>query len=62
MTLTVTGPLARTEAQRIQAVVNSPISPTNWPSVLSATSDSRGPLASVSVKSLALDAPCSRHH
>ena len=57
MTLTVTGPLARTEAQRMQAVVKRPISPTNCPSVLSATSDSRGPRASVSVKSLALEAP-----
>ena len=60
ITFTVTGPLARTEAQRIHAVVNRPISPTNWPSVLRATKDSRGPRARVSVKSLALDAPCTR--
>ena len=51
MILTLTGPLARTDAQRTAAVANWAISPTNWPSDLTATRNSLGPLESVVAKS-----------
>ena len=55
---TLTGPLALTVAHLAAAVVKLLISPTNWPSLLTATKYSLGPLASVEVNILALLAPC----
>ena len=57
MSRTRTVPLARTVAQRTAAVVKLAISPTNCPSLRTATRNSRCPRASVDVNSRALLAP-----
>lgn len=59
--LTLTGPLARTDAQRTAAVANIAISPKNCPSDRTATRYSRGPRDKFVAKSCAFDAPCKSH-
>lgn len=58
MTLTLTWPLARTEAQRVVLAANDDISPMNCPSLLIATKYSFLPLPNSVVNSRALLAPC----